>query len=81
MKLNDNSLFRQQAYINGNWIDADNGNTFEITNPATNEVIGTVPDLGAVETKRAIEGANEAWPAWKAKTAAERSAVLETWFS
>ena len=81
MKLNDNSLFKQQAYVNGQWIDADNGNTFEVTNPATNEVIGTVPDLGAAETKRAIEAANEAWPAWRAKTAAERSAILETWFN
>ncbi|GAA0407818.1 NADP-dependent succinate-semialdehyde dehydrogenase [Cocleimonas flava] len=81
MKLNDNSLFRQQAYVNGNWIDADDGKTFEVTNPATNEVIGTVPDLGAAETKRAIEAANEAWPAWRAKTAAERSAILETWFN
>jgi len=80
MKLNDNSLFRQQAYVNGNWIDADDGKTFEVTNPATNEVIGTVPDLGAAETKRAIEAANDAWPAWRAKTAAERSAILETWF-
>ncbi len=81
MKLNDTSLFRQQAYINGNWIDADDGKTFEITNPATNEVIGTVPDLGTEETKRAIEAANEAWPAWKAKTAAERSIILENWFN
>ncbi len=80
MKLNDNSLFRQQAYVNGNWIDADDGKTFDVTNPATNEVIGSVPDLGAAETKRAIEAANEAWPVWKAKTAAERSAILETWF-
>lgn len=81
MKLNDNSLFRQQAYINGAWVDADNGATFEVTNPATNEVIGTVPDMGAAETKRAIEAANNAWPAWRAKTAAERSAILERWFS
>ncbi|KAG1694883.1 Glutarate-semialdehyde dehydrogenase DavD [Nymphon striatum] len=81
MELNDNSLFRQQAYIDGNWIDADNGKTFEVTNPATNELIGTVPDLGAAETKRAIEAANKAWPAWRAKTAAERSAILENWFN
>ena len=81
MKLNDSSLFRQQAYVDGKWIDADNGSTFEVTNPATGEVIGTVPDLGAAETRRAIEAANEAWPAWRAKTAAERSAILEKWFS
>ena len=81
MKLNDSSLFRQQAYVDGKWIDADNGTSFEVTNPATGEVIGTVPDLGAAETRRAIEAANNAWPAWRAKTASERSAILEKWFS
>jgi len=81
MKLNDTSLFRQQAYVDGKWIDADNGASFEVTNPATGEVIGTVPDLGSAETRRAIEAANNAWPAWRAKTASERSAILEKWFS
>ncbi|MCL4114709.1 UNVERIFIED_CONTAM: hypothetical protein GTU68_053588 [Idotea baltica] len=79
MKLNDDTLFRQQAYINGEWIDADNGETFEVTNPATNEVIGTVPNMGQAETLRAIEGANKAWPAWRAKTMFERSIILEKW--
>jgi len=46
MKLNDSSLFRQQAYLNGEWIEADDGQTFDVNNPATNEVIGTVPDMG-----------------------------------
>ena len=81
MKLNDSSLFRQQAYVDGKWIDADSGASFEVTNPATGEVIGTVPDLGATETRRAIEAANNAWPAWRAKTASERSTILEKWFS
>lgn len=81
MKLNKPSLFCQQAYIAGEWIDADSGATVEVTNPATNEVIGTVPDMGAAETRRAIEAANKAWPAWRAKTAAERSVILEKWFS
>ncbi|MEE9327391.1 MAG: NAD-dependent succinate-semialdehyde dehydrogenase [Cocleimonas sp.] len=80
LKLNDPTLFRQQAYIAGKWIDADSGNTVDVSNPANNEVIGTVPDMGAVETKRAIESANQAWPSWRAKTAAERSTVLEKWF-
>lgn len=79
MKLNDSSLFRQQAYINGEWIDADNGKTFEVNNPATNEIIGTVPEMGAAETQRAIEGANKAWPDWRSKTMFERSAILEKW--
>lgn len=76
MDLNDNDLFRQQAYINGEWVDADSGATFEVTNPATGEVIGVVPDMGAAETKRAIEAANAAWGAWRKKTAKERGAIL-----
>jgi len=81
MKLKNNKLFKRQAYIAGEWVDADNGETFEVSNPATNEIIGTVPDMGADETRRAIEAANKAWPEWKAKTAAERSLILEKWFS
>ncbi|MEM6903584.1 MAG: NAD-dependent succinate-semialdehyde dehydrogenase [Pseudomonadota bacterium] len=80
MKLNDPSLFRMQAYVDGAWIDADSGKTFEVTNPSTGEVIGTVPDLGKAETDRAIAAANAAWPAWKAKTAKERAAILRKWF-
>ncbi len=80
-KLNDPSLFQQQAYINGKWLDANDGSTFEVTNPADLAVLGSVPDMGADETKQAIEAANKAWPAWRAKTAAERSAILENWFS
>ena len=79
--LNNPDLFRKQAYINGEWVDADNGETIAITNPATGEKIGTVPNMGATETQRAIQAANQAWPAWRAKTAAERSAILEQWFS
>ncbi len=80
MKLNDNKLFRQQAYINGTWVDADSKDSFEVTNPATNELIGSVPNMGATETKRAIDAANAAWPAWKALTMAERAALLEKWY-
>jgi succinate-semialdehyde dehydrogenase/glutarate-semialdehyde dehydrogenase len=80
LKLNDSTLFRQQAYIAGEWINADSGNTIDVSNPANNEVIGTVPDMGAAETKRAIEAANKAWPDWRAKTAVERSTILEKWF-
>ncbi|MEH6456602.1 MAG: NAD-dependent succinate-semialdehyde dehydrogenase [Cocleimonas sp.] len=80
MKLNDNSLFRQQAYLNGEWVDADNKETFNVNNPADDSIIGTVPNMGAAETKRAIEAANVAWPAWRAKTMTERSLILEEWF-
>lgn len=79
MKLNDPTLFRQQAFINGKWIDAHDGTTFDVTNPATTEVIGTVPNMGTDETRQAIEGANTAWPAWRAKTALERSTLLKKW--
>ncbi|CAA6827345.1 MAG: Aldehyde dehydrogenase B (EC, partial [uncultured Thiotrichaceae bacterium] len=79
MELNDNTLFRQQAYINGEWVGAANGATFEVTNPATGEVLGVVPEMGAAETRRAIESAESAWVGWRKKTAKERSAVLRKW--
>ncbi len=80
MNLQDSSLFRQQCYIDGAWVDADDSATVEVTNPATGETIGTVPRLGADETRRAIEAANAAYPAWRAKTAKERAGVLRKWF-
>jgi len=67
--LKDPSLLRQQCYVDGAWIDADGGGTLDVTNPATGEVIGTVPKLGVAETRRAIEAAAQAFPAWAAKTA------------
>ena len=80
MQLKDAQLFRQQAYINGEWLDADNGQTIKVTNPATGEVIGTVPKMGTAETRRAIEAADKALPAWRALTAKERSTKLRRWF-
>ncbi|MEC9460911.1 MAG: aldehyde dehydrogenase family protein, partial [SAR324 cluster bacterium] len=80
MGMKDASLFRQQVYINGEWSDADSGETTDITNPSTGEVLGTVPNCGAVEAKRAIEGANEAWPKWRSKTAKERALILRRWY-
>ncbi len=80
MNLNDGKLFRQQCYINGAWTDADSGDSIDVTNPATGEKLGTVPKMGAAETKRAIEAANAAWPAWRAKTAKERAQILRKWF-
>jgi len=79
LKLKDRTLFRQQCYVDGAWRDADSGKTLAVTNPATGEVLGTVPNMGAAETRRAIEAANAAWPAWRAKTAKERSACLRKW--
>jgi succinate-semialdehyde dehydrogenase/glutarate-semialdehyde dehydrogenase len=78
--LNDPSLLRQQAYLGGGWADAIDASTITVTNPATGETLGTVPHMGALETRRAIEAANKAWPEWRRKTAKERAAVLLRWY-
>jgi succinate-semialdehyde dehydrogenase/glutarate-semialdehyde dehydrogenase len=79
LQLKDPTLLRQQAYINGQWSDADNGATLAVTNPATGEQLGTIPLMGAAETKRAIAAANAAWPAWRKKSARERAIILRKW--
>nr|WP_294849030.1 NADP-dependent succinate-semialdehyde dehydrogenase [uncultured Sphingomonas sp.] len=73
-------LLREQCYIGGQWVGADSGETLPVTNPATGEVLGTVPNCGAAETRRAIEAASRAWPEWRAKTAKERATTLRKWF-
>jgi succinate-semialdehyde dehydrogenase / glutarate-semialdehyde dehydrogenase len=78
--LDDHRLFRQAAYVDGQWIEATGRAAIEVDNPATGEIIGHVPKLGAEETKRAIEAANRALPGWRAKTAKERAGVLRRWF-
>ncbi|NVZ29341.1 NADP-dependent succinate-semialdehyde dehydrogenase [Pseudomonas gingeri] len=80
MNLRDSSLFRQQAYIAGVWNDADNGQQIKVNNPATGEILGSVPKMGAAETRRAIEAAEKALPAWRARTAKDRATVLRRWF-
>ncbi|MGY2236861.1 NADP-dependent succinate-semialdehyde dehydrogenase [Pseudomonas gingeri] len=80
MNLRDSSLFRQQAYIAGVWSDADNGQQIKVNNPATGEILGSVPKMGAAETRRAIEAAEKALPAWRARTAKDRATVLRRWF-
>jgi succinate-semialdehyde dehydrogenase/glutarate-semialdehyde dehydrogenase len=80
LNLKDPKLFREQCYIDGAWLAADSKKTFAVDNPATGEIIGNVPDMGVAETKRAIEAAEKAWPAWRAKTAKERAAILRKWF-
>ncbi|MFH3991167.1 aldehyde dehydrogenase family protein [Acinetobacter baumannii] len=80
MQLKDAKLFRQQAYVDGAWVDADNGQTIKVNNPATGEIIGSVPKMGAAETRRAIEAADKALPAWRALTAKERANKLRRWF-
>jgi len=70
----------EKAYINGQWVEADNKTTISVTNPATGELIGTVPKMGAAETRRAIAFASEALPDWRAKTAKARARILRNWF-
>jgi succinate-semialdehyde dehydrogenase / glutarate-semialdehyde dehydrogenase len=78
--LNDAGLLRQQCYIGGAWVDADAGAVTEVTNPADGSVIGTVPKMGAEETRRAIATAERAWPEWRARTGKERAAILRRWY-
>src|SRR5690625_4756508 len=78
--LKNPRLFRQQCYIDGAWLDAESGKTIEVINPASRDLLGTVPDMGETETRRAIEAANRALPAWRARTARERSSILRRWF-
>lgn len=80
MQLNDSTLFRQQAFIQGKWCDAESKKTIEVTNPANAQLLGTVPKMGANETRTAIEAANQALPAWRALTAKERAIILRRWF-
>ncbi|WP_126447320.1 NAD-dependent succinate-semialdehyde dehydrogenase [Sulfuricystis multivorans] len=80
MQLRDPDLFRQQAFICGAWIDADSAATVAVYDPASGEKLAEVPDMGAIETRRAIEAANAAWPAWRELTAKQRSAILRKWF-
>ena len=80
LNIKDNSIFRQKCFIDGGWQDADSGETIAIRNPATGEMLGTVPKMGATETRRAIDAANAALPSWRAKTAGERAKLLRRWY-
>ncbi len=78
--LKDPKLWRTQCYIDGEWLAAESARSFPITNPATGAKLADVPEMGAAETRRAIEAAERAWPAWRGKTAKERAAILRKWF-
>jgi len=78
--LKDTRLFRQQCYVGGAWVNAADGGSFAVTNPADGIQIGTVPSFSAADTQRAIDAAEAALPAWRAKTAKERSQILRRWF-
>lgn len=79
-KLRNPALFRQQCYIDGNWVDADGQSRIDVTNPANSALLGSVPDMGAAETHRAIAAADAAFKVWRNKTASERSLILYRWY-
>jgi succinate-semialdehyde dehydrogenase/glutarate-semialdehyde dehydrogenase len=80
IKLSDGSLWKERGFVGGQWIAADSGQTTEIRNPASGEPLGTVPNMGAAETRRAIDAAHAVLPAWSKKTAAERARLMRKWF-
>ena len=80
MELQDPTLLRTQAYVGGEWIDADSGATFDVTDPATGDVVASVADLGGDETRRAVDLAEVAQKGWAARTAKDRGAVLRRWY-
>ncbi|WP_439291558.1 NAD-dependent succinate-semialdehyde dehydrogenase [Lonepinella koalarum] len=80
MQLKDPSLFKTQAYINGQWCDAENGETVEVTNPADQSKLGTIPNMGKAETLKAVDVATQAFGDWRKRSAKERSVMLRRWF-
>ncbi len=80
LSLSDPTLLRQACYLNGTWCAADAGAVLSVTNPATGDQLGTIPKMGTFETRRAIEAASAALPAWRARTAKERAVILRRWF-
>lgn len=76
LRLKDPQLLRSANFIDGNWVDADDRKVIEVRNPSTGDLVGTVPAMGAVETRRAIEAAHVAFPAWRAMLAKERGAII-----
>ena len=80
LSLKDPKLFRDRAYLDGAWVEADGRKRFDVDNPADGSTLGSVPDMGAAETKRAIDAANAALPAWRALPAKERSRILRKWY-
>ena len=80
LELKDSKLLREQCFIDGRWCAADGGASLEVKNPATAHTLGSIPNMGAAETRRAIAAAAAALPAWKARTAKERAVIMRRWF-
>ena len=81
MEIKNKELFKNKCYVNGSWIESNDKQVIEVNNPATLEIIGTVPKCGTLETKKAIDAANSSWKEWKNKPAIERSKLLRKWFN
>jgi succinate-semialdehyde dehydrogenase / glutarate-semialdehyde dehydrogenase len=79
--LTNAALWREQAYINGEWVSATSGDSFEVTNPATGDVLGTVPTMSSADADRAVEAAFAAWPNWRSSSIKKREGVLKKWAS
>ncbi|QHT65689.1 NAD-dependent succinate-semialdehyde dehydrogenase [Rhodocytophaga rosea] len=77
----ENNLIRSQSYINGEWVQAASGKIFEVSNPATGEVMATVPDMSREDVRKAIDAAHDAWPSYRDLTAKERAALLKKWYA
>jgi succinate-semialdehyde dehydrogenase/glutarate-semialdehyde dehydrogenase len=75
----ETELRREQAFVDGRWVDSDSGQTFPVTNPATGEELARVPRMGAAETRRALGAAETAFPGWRGRTAADRARILRRW--
>jgi len=80
LKLSDPRLFREACYINGQWVDEGASRTIAVDDPATGEVIGNVPNMGAAGTRQAIDAAADAFASWRQRTAKERAVILRRWF-
>ena len=80
MLLNHPQLLKNKAFINGRWTASESGASLEVTNPFDGSVVGEVPDLGAAETKAAIQAAADAFTKWRARTAGERANILYRWY-
>lgn len=78
--MKDSTLLRTKAYIDGQWVDADDGKTLRVINPATGETLAEIASVGAAETCRAIEAAEAALPEWRARSAKSRAQILRKWF-
>jgi succinate-semialdehyde dehydrogenase/glutarate-semialdehyde dehydrogenase len=81
MQISDQKLLKTQAYVNGKWINADNGATLAVANPATGKTIAKIAKCGTAETRRAIEAAHAALPGWQKKTAKERAGIMRRWYT